>query len=145
MSAETLTFDQAQGKRVIRERLQKIAWFLGFGASRTVGLPIASDIIWDLRRRCYCRQKNGAILVERPNREPAARSDSAGLEAPNFSVTTRSRSNSLIETAMRRPSKPNTSLVQRPARASKMTFRIFAAATTPTIARDHQRTAAKFA
>lgn len=34
------------------------AWFLGAGASRSAGLPTASDIIWDLKRRHYCRQEN---------------------------------------------------------------------------------------
>ena len=37
------------------------AWFLGAGASRAAGLPTAADIIWDLKRRHYCREENQDI------------------------------------------------------------------------------------
>ena len=37
------------------------AWFLGAGASRAAGLPTATDIIWDLKRRQYCREENQEI------------------------------------------------------------------------------------
>lgn len=37
---------------------QAFAWFLGAGASRMSGLPTATDIIWDLKRRFYCREEN---------------------------------------------------------------------------------------
>lgn len=39
-------------------RPQGLAWFLGAGASRMSGLPTATDIIWDLKRRYYCREEN---------------------------------------------------------------------------------------
>ncbi|HJR60319.1 MAG TPA: SIR2 family protein [Vicinamibacterales bacterium] len=42
-------------------RPQNLAWFLGAGASRTAGLPTATDIIWDLKRRYYCQQENQDI------------------------------------------------------------------------------------
>ncbi len=42
-------------------RPQNVAWFLGAGASRTAGLPTATDIIWDLKRRYYCQQENQEI------------------------------------------------------------------------------------
>jgi len=37
------------------------AWFLGAGASRATGLPTATDIIWDIKRRYYCREENQDI------------------------------------------------------------------------------------
>lgn len=40
------------------DRPQNFAWFLGAGASRTAGLPTATDIIWDLKRRYYCSEEN---------------------------------------------------------------------------------------
>ena len=40
---------------------QNYAWFLGAGTSRAAGLPTATDIIWDLKRRHYCRQENQDI------------------------------------------------------------------------------------
>jgi hypothetical protein len=39
-------------------RPQNFGWFLGAGASRMSGLPTATDIIWDLKRRFYCREEN---------------------------------------------------------------------------------------
>lgn len=33
-------------------------WFLGAGTSRSAGLPTATDIIWDLKRRYYCLHEN---------------------------------------------------------------------------------------
>ncbi|MCO6427911.1 SIR2 family protein [Nitrosomonas communis] len=35
-----------------------LMWFLGAGTSRSAGLPTAIDIIWDLKRRYYCRHEN---------------------------------------------------------------------------------------
>lgn len=36
----------------------RMMWFLGAGTSRTAGMPTATDIIWDLKRKYYCRQEN---------------------------------------------------------------------------------------
>jgi hypothetical protein len=61
MSAEPPIIDQAQLSGIISERPQNFAWFLGAGASRSAGLPTATDIIWDLKRRYYCQQENEEI------------------------------------------------------------------------------------
>lgn len=39
-------------------RPQNFAWFLGAGTSRAAGLPTATDILWDMKRRYYCREEN---------------------------------------------------------------------------------------
>lgn len=39
-------------------RPENFAWFLGAGASRAAGLMTATDIIWDLKKRYYCREEN---------------------------------------------------------------------------------------
>lgn len=36
-------------------------WFLGAGASRSSGLPTATDISWDLKRKLYCARQNQDI------------------------------------------------------------------------------------
>jgi hypothetical protein len=36
-------------------------WFLGAGISRTAGMPIATDLIWDLKLKHYCREENQII------------------------------------------------------------------------------------
>jgi hypothetical protein len=53
--------DQSELTRVFCERPQNFAWFLGAGSSRTSGLPTAIDIIWDLKRRYFCREENEKI------------------------------------------------------------------------------------
>ena len=42
----------------ITTALPHFLWFLGAGASRTAGMPTATDIIWDLKRRYYCLHEN---------------------------------------------------------------------------------------
>ncbi|MCY3674270.1 MAG: SIR2 family protein [Paracoccaceae bacterium] len=39
----------------------QIMWFFGAGTSRTAGMPTATDIIWDLKRRYYCIEENQEI------------------------------------------------------------------------------------
>lgn len=56
--------DQTELTELIAQRPQNFAWFLGAGASRTAGLPTASDIIWDLKRRFYCQQENQDISAQ---------------------------------------------------------------------------------
>ena len=50
--------DQAELTSLFCARPQNFAWFLGAGASRSAGLPPATDITWDLKRRHYCREEN---------------------------------------------------------------------------------------
>lgn len=39
----------------------KIIWLLGAGTSRSSGMPSASDIIWDLKRKYYCLKEQQLI------------------------------------------------------------------------------------
>lgn len=50
--------NQAEFTGVFCARPQNYAWFLGAGASRSAGLPTASDILWDLKKKYYCREEN---------------------------------------------------------------------------------------
>lgn len=59
MTEETL--DQRQLTSIICARPQNFVWFLGAGASRSAGLPCATDILWDLKRQYYCREENQEI------------------------------------------------------------------------------------
>lgn len=38
-------------------------WFLGAGASRSSGLPTATDLTWDLKVRHYCAQENQDVVA----------------------------------------------------------------------------------
>src|ERR1700744_193865 len=53
--------DQGEFTSIFCARPQNFAWFLGAGASRTAGLPTATDILWDMKRRFYCREENQEI------------------------------------------------------------------------------------
>lgn len=55
------TMEQIELTGVFTEKPQNFAWFLGAGASRSCGLPTATDIIWDLKRRYYCKHENEEI------------------------------------------------------------------------------------
>ena len=59
--AEESAIDQKQLTGIICARPQNMAWFLGAGASRSAGLPSATDILWDLKRHYYCREENQEI------------------------------------------------------------------------------------
>ena len=50
--------DQGEFTGIYCARPENFAWFLGAGASRAAGLMTASDIIWDLKKRYYCREEN---------------------------------------------------------------------------------------
>lgn len=47
--------------RTIVRAAPQTMWLLGAGASRSAGLPTATDIIWDLKRRYYCEHENQDI------------------------------------------------------------------------------------
>jgi len=53
--------NQGEFTGVFCARPQNFAWFLGAGASRAAGLPTATDILWDMKRRYYCREENQEI------------------------------------------------------------------------------------
>lgn len=47
----------------------QLMWFLGAGTSRTAGMPTATDIIWDLKLKYYCREENQDIKNHDINNE----------------------------------------------------------------------------
>ena len=40
------------------QNAKHLMWFLGAGTSRTAGIPTATDIIWELKRKYYCLHEN---------------------------------------------------------------------------------------
>jgi hypothetical protein len=61
LSTEGERMSQGEFTGVFCARPQNFAWFLGAGASRTAGLPTATDIMWDMKRRYYCQEENQHI------------------------------------------------------------------------------------
>ena len=67
-------------------RPQNFAWFLGAGTSRSAGLPIATDIIWDLKRRYYCREENQEIARQDVQNEVIQERIQSFMDARGFPV-----------------------------------------------------------
>lgn len=55
--------DQFQLVTKFCPRPQQYAWFLGAGTSAVAGLPTATDVIWDLKRRYYGREESQDLQV----------------------------------------------------------------------------------
>ena len=53
--------EQGEFTSIFCARPQNFVWFFGAGSSRSAGLPTANDVIWDLKRRYYCREENQEI------------------------------------------------------------------------------------
>lgn len=69
---------------VASERIDRLAWFLGAGASQSAGLPTAWDMMWDLKRRFYCREENQSVAAN-DLQNPAIREKiSQFLQTRNF-------------------------------------------------------------
>lgn len=49
--------------RFASERLDRMSWFLGAGASQSAGLPTAWDVMWYLKRRFYCTEENQSVAA----------------------------------------------------------------------------------
>jgi hypothetical protein len=76
--------DQRELTSIFCARPQNFAWFLGAGASRSSGLPTASDIIWDLKRRYYCREENQEISRQDIQNETVKAKIQAYMESRGF-------------------------------------------------------------
>lgn len=59
----------------------QLTWFLGAGASRSAGMPSATDIIWDLKRRYYCTHENQDISDNELSNEAVRAKIQSYLEA----------------------------------------------------------------
>lgn len=62
----------------------QIMWFFGAGTSRTAGMPTATDIIWDLKRRYYCIEENQDIQSHDINNENIKRKIQRYLDSKGF-------------------------------------------------------------
>lgn len=56
--------DQAEFTGRFCARPENFAWFLGAGSSATAGIPTATDILWDMKLRYYCREENQEISLQ---------------------------------------------------------------------------------
>lgn len=76
--------DQAQLTAQICDRPENFAWFLGAGSSRSAGLPTATDLLWDMKRRYYCAEENQEISRQDVQLGPVQERIQAFLESRGF-------------------------------------------------------------
>lgn len=76
--------DFAELVGIVSERPHRFAWLLGAGASRSAGLRTATDIIWDLKRRYYCREENQEISQQDVQSEAVRERIQAFMNARGF-------------------------------------------------------------
>ena len=62
----------------------QLMWFLGAGASRTAGMPTATDIIWDLKRKYYCLKENQDLQTHDINKQAIRRKIQDYLDSQGF-------------------------------------------------------------
>lgn len=76
--------DQAELTALICSRPENFAWFLGAGASRSAGLPTATDLLWDMKRRHYCIKENQEVSNQDMQLEPVQAKIQTYLESQGF-------------------------------------------------------------
>ena len=76
--------DQSELTALICLRPQNFAWFLGAGTSRSAGLPTATDLLWDMKRRFYCREENQDISRQEMQVEAVQEKIQSFIESKGF-------------------------------------------------------------
>lgn len=66
------------------QNAQQLMWFLGAGTSRTAGMPTATDITWDLKRRYYCLHENQDLQTHDINNQAIRRKIQDYLDSKGF-------------------------------------------------------------
>lgn len=66
------------------QNARQLMWFLGAGSSRTAGMPTATDITWDLKRKYYCLQENQDIQAHDINNQAIRRKIQDYLDSKGF-------------------------------------------------------------
>jgi hypothetical protein len=80
----SLEMDQGEFTARFCSRPQNYAWFLGAGASATAGLPTATNVLWDMKRRYYCQQENQDISREDLQSESVRSKIQSFMESKGF-------------------------------------------------------------
>lgn len=62
----------------------QMMWFLGAGTSRTAGMPTATDIIWELKKKHYCIQENQDISRHDINNDAVRRRIQTYMDSKGF-------------------------------------------------------------
>lgn len=76
--------NQAELTGIISSNPKRFAWFIGAGASATAGLPTATDVLWDLKRRYYCQEENQEYTRQDVQNSAVAAKIQAFMESRGF-------------------------------------------------------------
>lgn len=75
---------QSELIQVLSEAVNQFSWFLGAGTSQSAGLPTAWDVMWDLKRRHYCKEENQEIAANDVENAAVREKITAYMDAHNF-------------------------------------------------------------
>ena len=78
------TITQAEFVRTQVSKKGQISWLLGAGTSVSAGLPAATDLIWDLKKRYYCSEENSEFLGNDIQLSPVKAKIQSYMESKGF-------------------------------------------------------------
>jgi len=84
VSEQVPSISQGDFLRHYLQNAQHLMWFLGAGSSRSAGLPTATDIIWDLKRRYYCLHENQDLQAHDINNKAIRQKIQAYMDSKGF-------------------------------------------------------------
>jgi SIR2-like domain len=70
--------------RHFAQNARHLMWFMGAGTSRSAGLPTATDITWDLKRRYYCAEENQDVKAHDINNKAVKRKIQSFMDGRGF-------------------------------------------------------------
>lgn len=80
----TLEIKEIDFRQHVAQTGQQLMWFLGAGASRSSGLPTATDLTWDLKLRYYCAQENQDVVAHDVSNRAVQARIQAYMESKGF-------------------------------------------------------------
>ncbi|MGC2048363.1 MAG: SIR2 family protein [Gallionella sp.] len=84
MSNDNFQISESEFLQHYIQNAQHLMWFLGAGTSRSAGLPTATDIIWDLKRRYYCLHENQDLQSHDINNSAIKKKVQAYMDSKGF-------------------------------------------------------------
>lgn len=84
MSNAALQISDSEFLKYYIQNAPHLMWFLGAGTSRSAGLPTATDIIWDLKRRYYCLHENQDLQSHDINNSAVKKKIQAYMDSKRF-------------------------------------------------------------
>lgn len=86
MSGEIHQISESKFLQHYLQNAPHLMWFLGAGTSRSAGLPTATDVVWDLKRRYYCLHENQDLHSHDINNKAIKQKIQAYMDSKGYPV-----------------------------------------------------------